>query len=126
MVRKNIPSAFCDTKFGGSPLKIKMPKDQTFALLFSYPNGELAALNALRALLPGAAQVRGTLVYKDNVLKLEKNPLQGDDGEHDLQISAFPLLGPDVTHQRAVLQEVLKSLSSLAGEVDVLAEDELR
>lgn len=86
----------------------------------------MAALEAVSARLPGAEQVRGTLVYKDNVLKYGNNPLRGEDGEFELQISAFPLLESDATRQRVVLQEVHEALVSVAGAVDVLAENELR
>lgn len=72
------------------------------------------------------ASVRGALVYKKNALKFEKNPLQGEDGEMDLQITAFPIDDDiDLTHQRQALREVRRALQTLVGKVDSLAEDDL-
>jgi len=98
----------------------------TFALLFNASDGHQAVRSGLRSLLPGSEQVRDALVYRDTVLKFEKNPLQGEVGECDLQISAFPLLVLNEAQQRVVLNEVLGALQGLVGQVDVLAEDELR
>lgn len=100
--------------------------DLTFALMFNWPDGHLAALRVLQPLLPESEHVRGTLVYKKNVLKFEKNPLQGEDGEMDLQISAFPVDDKvDLANQRQILREVRRALQNFAGEVAVLAEDNL-
>ncbi|MGM9483868.1 hypothetical protein ACS5PN_21910 [Roseateles sp. NT4] len=97
-----------------------------FVLLFNASDRQEAVLNEFKSLLPGSEQVRGALVYRDTVLKFEKNPLQGEGDECDLQISAFPLLVLNEAQQQAVLNEVLGALQGLVGHVDVLAEDELR
>lgn len=100
--------------------------DLNFALLFNWPAGQIAALGEVEKLLPGSERVRGALVYKKNALKFEKNPLQGEVDEMDLQLSAFPIEDEvELAYQRQVFREVHQALQSFVGKVVILAEDEL-
>ncbi|WP_436177628.1 hypothetical protein [Acidovorax sp. LjRoot66] len=97
-----------------------------FALLFNFPAGRDAAREALKPHLPGAEPVRAALVFENNVLNFQKNPLHGEIDEiFEHELSVFPLHEPDVETQRRVFITVLQALRSFAGEVDVLAEPEL-
>jgi hypothetical protein len=105
---------------------VEMDHDLRFALLFNFSAGLGAALEAVRSSLPEAESARGALVFKNNVLNFEKNPLRGEvDERFEHQLSAFPLREPDVEAQRHVFHAVLEALRGVAGEVDVLAEPEL-
>lgn len=97
-----------------------------FALLFNFPAGGHAARDALKSHLPGAEQVRAALVFENNVLNFQKNPLHGENDETlEHELSVFPLHESDVETQRRVFEAVLQALRSVAGEVEVLAEPEL-
>lgn len=103
-----------------------MGRRLNFALLFNFPAGRHAARDAVKPYLPGAEPVRSALVFENNVLNFQKNPLHGEIDEiFEHELSVFPLHEPDVQTQRRVFEAVLQALRIVAGEVEVLAEPEL-
>lgn len=102
-----------------------MSTDLRFALQYNFPGGSAPALAVVKTQLPGAEKKRGALIYKGNVLMFGKGPFHGEDGEFDLEISVFPLTEVSREHQRLLCQEVHAVLAGIAGNVDVLCDDEL-